>query len=637
MSGSRFMALALVLCFCLVFPGHALSTNLTVSAVGKDAATAELNARVTAVRQTLQSLADKGWLNSQANTARETFILRSKDYTSDVKILSSTTEKNLVRVQAAVEVDEQKMRDTLLALSPSALSEAAKKTPPAPAESKASETAQSSQEPSPSSAASADAESAKENRTAIALLTPICDATAATVTAQPGDRSITYTDVRLAYEEEGIVFVIDTLVLTGIDQNSYDGSPGELTTVDKVAFSGCRLLMEEQPLAVLEDYTIEGYALKYRDLLQILQGSKEAEKEQIMLKMAPILNAFKADKVYGKNLTANVAILTASIASFEARDISMASYGPSVLNNLQVSLMGSNVFSLGKMGCNSVKLPPILVNIMDDPEGFLAKNQDLMQKFAQDPLSVLSPFEIKEFYFEDMAVTAGAPFALKKFSNDIIIQNGELQIKSIVEDLLVKRDVLAAVPNFAPVMGILRSDLQCNALVDLILRIKQGRADISVDTKLRENALGGFALALGLDLPLSGMEDVLPLAAPESGSSSDDSEINRIKHFDLSVENNGFIDFLIACYTAYDSESEGYEAMRKEIIDSIDAILPSAAGKFQKAALEALSNLLKQGGTLKASLKPSQPVNIDELPMADDQKLEQMGLNISYTPPAGTR
>ena len=664
------MAITLVLCFCLAFPGQASSVNLTVSAVGKDAATAELNARVAAVRQTLQNLAAKDWLSGQTNKARETFISRSTDYTSEVKILSSTKEKNLVRIQAAVEVDEQKMRDTLLSLSPKALSEAAKKMPPTPKESTAAVTekgneaptgpevavqpAQTSEvpgtgvtasgqvtipppaEPSAAPTASAEAGNAKDARTPITLLKPLCDVTAAAVTFLPEDRSITYTDVRVVADKEDVVFVIDKLVLTGIDQNSFDGAPGELSTVDKIVLSGCKILQREKPLAILEDYVIEGYVLNYHALLQILQNSKEVAKEQIALKLAPIFKDFKVAKVHGKNLTLNIAPATASIDSFEARDMSMGSYGPSVLNNFQVSLMGSSIFSMGKMGCSSVKMPQILLDMMADPEGYLANNQDLTQKLAQDPLSLLSPFEIKDFYLADIIVSIGAPFTLKKFSTDISIQDGELRIKNIANDLLVKRDVIAAVPSLAPLMNSLQPELQFNALVDCILRIKQGRADFAVDTNFREKALGSFALALGLDIPLAGMEKIIP-GTPEQESSGDDSSIYRVKHFDLNVNNNGIVDLAIACYTAFDSETGGYEALRKNIIDTIEAALPTVTNKFHKTGLDALGKLLKEGGSLKTSLMPSQPVDINEILIADDKDLEGMGLNIIYQPSGGTQ
>ena len=139
MKAAQGYALVLAIFLCVACPLRGWSASLTVNATGKDAPTAELNARVAAVRQVVQGMADKAWLAEQADLVRTTFILRSPDYTAGVQVLSSASEGALLRIQAAVQVDEEKIRTTLQRLSgqPPALTDSS--SPDSPSAEKATE------------------------------------------------------------------------------------------------------------------------------------------------------------------------------------------------------------------------------------------------------------------------------------------------------------------------------------------------------------------------------------------------------------------------------------------------------------------------------------------------------------------
>ncbi|MDL2207229.1 ankyrin repeat domain-containing protein [Desulfovibrio sp. OttesenSCG-928-M16] len=125
-----------VLFLLLLLPCAALAEEVTVTASGKDAATAELNARVVAVRQVLQETADMDFLLSKMDMVRKEFILKSKDFTSAVTVLSSEDKQGVLCITATVTTDRDKIRQRLLGIDPKAVAAqpaVAKAPTPAPA------------------------------------------------------------------------------------------------------------------------------------------------------------------------------------------------------------------------------------------------------------------------------------------------------------------------------------------------------------------------------------------------------------------------------------------------------------------------------------------------------------------------
>lgn len=141
-----------VLFLLLLLPGAALAEEVTVTASGKDAATAELNARVVAVRQVLQETAAMDFLLSKMDMVRKEFILKSRDFTSTVTVLSSEEEQGVVRITATVATDRDKIRQRLLGIDPKAVASAPAVTTPVP-ETSAPQASTSKADPVPQAAA----------------------------------------------------------------------------------------------------------------------------------------------------------------------------------------------------------------------------------------------------------------------------------------------------------------------------------------------------------------------------------------------------------------------------------------------------------------------------------------------------
>jgi hypothetical protein len=96
----------------------AWGVSVTVSATGKDAATAAENARVAAVRQRLNALATKEVLAANEEFVRKTFILGYRDFSGPATVTESAIDKGLTKIKATVEVDEDKIRAALKELGP---------------------------------------------------------------------------------------------------------------------------------------------------------------------------------------------------------------------------------------------------------------------------------------------------------------------------------------------------------------------------------------------------------------------------------------------------------------------------------------------------------------------------------------
>ncbi len=113
---SRFRFLSAI---CLA--GSLLAVPYTAEAVmvtvkGKDTATAEANARVSAVRQVMQGMAGADFLGRNIAAVRNSIIRKASDFSRGVDLRSSSKEGNLTVIEADVDVDLAALAVALKAL-----------------------------------------------------------------------------------------------------------------------------------------------------------------------------------------------------------------------------------------------------------------------------------------------------------------------------------------------------------------------------------------------------------------------------------------------------------------------------------------------------------------------------------------
>ncbi|MDR1241987.1 MAG: hypothetical protein LBM00_04270 [Deltaproteobacteria bacterium] len=120
-----FSLLLLGIISCSASAGAAPDETLRVTAVGKDAATAEINARVAAVRNVLHEAASADFLRNRNDQIRRELLLKSGDYTTSVRVVKSGEENGLVSIEAVVGVNREGIRQKIRELERGAADEAA--------------------------------------------------------------------------------------------------------------------------------------------------------------------------------------------------------------------------------------------------------------------------------------------------------------------------------------------------------------------------------------------------------------------------------------------------------------------------------------------------------------------------------
>jgi len=117
----------------LLAVGSALAVEYSVSAKGKNEKIAATNAGVNAVRTCMRELVTKEFLQANANAVRLNIILKSSEFVTACTILESKPQGAFISVQAIVDVDKVRLKNTLDALHPGTSSPEVEKAEPATA------------------------------------------------------------------------------------------------------------------------------------------------------------------------------------------------------------------------------------------------------------------------------------------------------------------------------------------------------------------------------------------------------------------------------------------------------------------------------------------------------------------------
>ena len=94
----------------------AVAVEYNVSAKGKDENTAEANAKVNAVRACMKELVTMDFLQANADAVRFEIILKSSEFVTSCNILEHKQDDTFISIQAVVDVDKDRLKNTLDAL-----------------------------------------------------------------------------------------------------------------------------------------------------------------------------------------------------------------------------------------------------------------------------------------------------------------------------------------------------------------------------------------------------------------------------------------------------------------------------------------------------------------------------------------
>lgn len=476
----------------------------------------------------------------------------------------------------------------------------------------------------------------KRSQEELTLLQPLMTVTAGKIKADLGDRAVIYEDLSLTMRElPGFAIKVDKVIMKGMDIPSYEGTPGDLTDIDSVTYSGTKIFMEGQQVGALDSYVLENIRLPYRDLTQTLRASQGLPPEEFALKVMPYFSNYEAKSAKASNFTFNYMVVQAGIEKMEARDIKLGSYGPASISKFHVTAMGRKVFSLDKMGFEGMTFPQFLVDFMADPENYMDDNPEIMSKLNSDPLVALSPFEIKGFYLDNLYVDSGAPLTLKKFTGDLRLVDGAMILKSGMQDLSLTRAMLAQSYELRPLAQAIDKDLMLSGDFNMDMVPQGDLLDMVMQAGLKENTLGGFSLDMGFLASKSAVfddDDYYYYYDDEDYTPAEKTEL--LKHMEMSVEDNGIIDLLLTCYNAASYSSSGVEGMYREMYASLDEAYAQAENDTEREAIAQTRKLLQDGGKLTFSLRPAQPVDINKIKDLISTSPDSLGYKLDYTPPA---
>jgi hypothetical protein len=272
---------------------------------------------------------------------------------------------------------------------------------------------------------------------------------------------------------------------------------------------------------------------------------------------------------------------------------------------------------------------------MADPENYLDNNPDMEDKLENDPLAVLSPFEVKGFYLDNLYIDAGAPLTLKKYTGDFRLVDGAMTIKSGMQDLSITRALLAQNYELRQLSQAIKQDLLLSGDFNMRMIPNGELFDVDMQTGLKENALGGFSLDMGVIASKNVLfddDDYYYYDDEEEREPAKKTEL--LKHMEMSVEDNGIIDMILICYNAVSYNPEGLDGLYRQLFASLDESYAQAETEKEREAIAQTRKLLQDGGKLTLSLKPAQPIDMNQVKDIITASPDSLGYKLDYTPPA---
>ena len=448
----------------------------------------------------------------------------------------------------------------------------------------------------------------------LALLAPTAQVVAGKITASPENRSIVYEDVSVTMPEEmpDFVFRINKVIVDGMDAASYQGTPGDATQIEKLSLQGIKLLAGETPMAELDEYFVEGLSVPYRDLLKALLENKNTPEasQNSPSKLLPILSNSTARLAQANKFKMDIGVAQASIDQIESKDFSLASSGPMAIHKILVSSEGKQIFSLDKFGHEGVVLPELFKQISQ------AQNQDEANQkiFAimGDPIGSLNKLAIKGFHLNKLQadIPGYMPITLSQFISDLLIENNTVTFTNKIQDLALALSKLEDTEDLAMLHEasgakdiLLNMDFSANYNAQKIATIK---------ASLSEKEKGN----LTLEATYAQVED-------SSGA---------IHTAEFKAINNGIIDLLLSVTAILSSEEGSYKELLPTIVEQIQATKEEITEPGLAEGVDKAAQFVQNGGTFRFTLRPKEPIDLDDIDTILEENPAALGYEIEYTP-----
>jgi hypothetical protein len=615
-----------------------LYNKITVSASGKDAATASANARVAAIRVVLQKMAAPEFLRNNADAVRKRLILAGDAYTGQVEILASQQEKLLTKIEAAVEIDEAKIRRTMLEISPTALNEQAalaaaapKNSPESSAQSAADDqtkaaeiTEKSVAEPGGEAEKPAEAVTpagpitedsvVRHFNENLSQLAPSIEVTMDDIHADLDTRSILCENVSVTMPKNPEMTIrISKILINGIDAATYGGSAGDLTEIEKVSFQGIKVTMGETPAAELNEYSVEGLSIAYRDFLKALREAKSQNTEEPLRAMAPAQNIFKAKLILADTFKADAGGMKIGIESLSIKDIGPAGCGPASLRNIQVTLQEQPIYSLGEFGWAGITLPEIFTRISRNPE----QADTILQELMGDPLAALDKLAVDGLSWINMRnnFPQTIPVALAKFVCALRVENKTASLTGDLSELSLALSQLQGEHGFTMLSEAAGGqDILLNVTISATV---DSERKITFTSSVQEKQKGNISLGTVFALP------------PDSAE--------MLHECEFKAEDNGIVDLLLGAGATISKVEGDYAQFLQSTVADVQGAREAFTDPGLTDGIDKVAKLIQDGGTFSFALRPENPVDLNSLGELMGSNPAALGYSFTYAAPAAPK
>ena len=405
-----------------------------------------------------------------------------------------------------------------------------------------------------------------------------------------------YENVSVTMPEEmpGFEIRISKIFMNGMDAASYEGNFGDTTKIEKVSLQGIKLLAGETPLGDLEEILIEGLTVPYRDILKAFQDSKnKPDNSELSSTILPLLYKYSSRLIQINKLQFDTGSATLSLEQMEGKECSATSSGPMFIKNLQVTSDGKSVLSLEKIGYEGINLPEI---------------KGVSQLFAimADPLGALDKLAIRGLSLDALQadIPGLMPVALSKITCDLLVENKTLTVSNKIDGLGLALSKLQDTESLAILVEaagkkdvLLNMDLSANYDAQQVATFKA-----TLSEKERGN--------ISLDVSYAQVE----------GTSG------VIRSAELKADNKGIIDLLLAMYAINEDEEGSLDELLEDFLESLEDL--------PKDAIDKVTELVQKGGLFRLTLRPAEPIKIDDIEKLLEENPAALGYEIDYKAPA---
>lgn len=363
-------------------------------------------------------------------------------------------------------------------------------------------------------------------------------------------------------------------------------------------------------LATLDSIEIKNFKYNYKEMLAaISRFDPEGDPFEFLTAILPSFYnySFEAINMDGLNVAATGVVF--SLESVRIGPRTLKEQGPNLASNMKFSVNGSDIFTLEAAGLDKVVLSDMLVRIIQNPAEMI-RNEELQALVDENPLVLMDGFRLENLYLKNL--NAPEFMNLAAWRGDAAFSADKVDIASRLDKLYISQQGLqqlamlslffggASMRDAINFMAMNSEGMTLDSSFDLDMGVQPGRLDYDLKFDLSEK-LGALAFALQGETGPAGPYEAY--GAP------------MLWFMKLRLSDSGILENVFSAL-AKDGMAEDAAGVRKLLAEELQAEMATAKpGELR--LLRGLQTFIRQGGTVIFSLKPKQPIPLEEADIFD--------------------